>query len=132
VIGRDEVAGWVHRYEAAWRAPGVAALVELFTEDVSYRPSPWARPLNGVSALGGFWESERSGPDEEFVMTSDVVAVEGPVAVVRVAVRYGAPDVRWRDLWVLTFAEDGRCQAFEEWPFAADQPDGHGAGSRPG
>ena len=32
---------------------------------------------------------------------------------------------RWRDLWVLRFDDDGRCRAFEEWPFAPDQPDGH-------
>jgi hypothetical protein len=23
----------------------------------------------------------------------------------------------YRDLWVIRFAEDGRCMAFEEWPF---------------
>jgi hypothetical protein len=33
---------------------------------------------------------------------------------------------RWRDLWVLRFDADGRCTAFEEWPFVPDQPDGHG------
>ncbi len=126
VIGRVEVAEWIERYEAAWRAPGVGALGELFTEDVSYRPSPWAKPLNGLAQLGALWEAERSGSDEAFSMTSDVVALDPPLAVVRVAVRYAAPDVRWRDLWLLTFAEDGRCRTYEEWPFAADQADGHG------
>jgi SnoaL-like domain len=131
VIGRSDVTAWIERYEAAWRAPGVGALAELFTEDVSYRPSPWAKPLNGLDQLGEFWEAERSGPDEDFAMTSHLVAVETPVAVVGVAVRYAEPDVRWRDLWVLTFADDGRCAAFEEWPFAADQSDGHGRDPTP-
>ena len=59
-------------------------------------------------------------------MSSDVLTVDGPNAVVRVMVRYGVGRSRpWRDLWVLRFAQDGRCSSFEEWPFAPDQPDGH-------
>jgi len=43
---------------------------------------------------------------------------------VRVAVDYATGN-RWRDLWVLTLDDAGRCRAFEEWPFAPKQPDGH-------
>ena len=44
----------------------------------------------------------------------------------RVSVEYStAVPGRWRDLWVLEFAADGRCSSFEEWPFAPDQEDGH-------
>lgn len=58
-------------------------------------------------------------------MSSSVVAVEGSRAVVRVNVEYANPTEPWRDLWVLEFAEDGRCSTFEEWPFAPSQDDGH-------
>ena len=62
-------------------------------------------------------------------MRSEVLAVDGDTAVVRVAVDYGDPVTsRWLDLWVVRFDGDGRCQAFEEWPFAPGQPDGHGPG----
>ena len=65
-------------------------------------------------------------PDEAFTFTWELVAVDADTAVVRAAVDYGAPVAsRWRDLWVLAFAADGRCHTFEEWPFAPDQPDGH-------
>ena len=43
----------------------------------------------------------------------------------QVFVEYADPPQPWRDLWVLEFAEDGRCSAFEEWPFAPKQDDGH-------
>lgn len=120
------VERWVSAYERVWRTPGTDALAELFTADVSYLPSPWATALEGLDDLGEFWEAERKGPDEEFALTSEVVAVDGATAVVRVAVDYGQPHLsRWRDLWVLVFADDGRVSAFEEWPFAPDQPDGH-------
>jgi len=58
-----------------------------------------------------------------FRMTSDVIAVDGDTAVVRVEVGYGDP-VRqeYRDLWVLRFAGHGRCAWFEEWPFWPEQP----------
>jgi hypothetical protein len=52
-------------------------------------------------------------------MASEIVAVDGDTAVVRVEVRYQAPTAReFRDLWVIRFGDDGRCRWFEEWPFA--------------
>ena len=64
------------------------------------------------------WEEEREAPDEDFTMTADIVAVDDPAAVVRAEVRYGDPLVQeYRDLWVIRFADDGRCTWFEEWPY---------------
>jgi len=121
---RAVVHDWLGRYEYAWRAPGTAALDGLFTDAVTYVPSPWARPISGLASLRCFWEAARRGPDEGFRMTSEIVSVDGPIAVVRVHVDYDDGQ-RWRDLWVLTLDEDGRCRRFEEWPFAPDQDDGH-------
>ena len=123
---RKDVEQWVADYERVWRTPGTELLAGLFVPDASYVPSPWAHPIEGLAAIERFWEAERDAPDEEFTMSSDVVTVDGSTAVVRVFVEYGAPaSGRWRDLWVLRFAEDGRCSSFEEWPFAPSQPDGH-------
>jgi hypothetical protein len=125
-VERKSVARWVEAYEEAWRALGTDQLGGLFSPDVSYRPSPWKPPLKGLEEVAPFWEASRDGPDEPFVLSSEIVAVDGSTAVVRVSVDYeGADTTRWRDLWVLDFAADGRCAAFEEWPFAPDQPDGH-------
>jgi hypothetical protein len=98
----------------------------LFAPDVVYVPSPWAQPLSGLAALSRFWERERDGPDEVFELISEVVALDGRVAVVRVSVHYeDVTSGRWRDLWVLLFDAHGRCTRFEEWPFAPGQSDGH-------
>lgn len=116
---------WVADYERAWRSPGTDRLVELFTPDASYLVSPWADLIVGLHRLAPWWEAGRDGPDEPFAMGSEVVAVEGDTAVVRVSIDYHQdPPSRWRDLWVTRFAADGRCAAFEEWPFAPGQPDG--------
>ena len=125
-MDRTAVEHWVANYERLWRTAGTDLLAELFAPDASYLPSPWAQPVEGLEAIARFWERERRGADEEFTMSSDVVALDDGTAVVRVFVRYGAAGTRlWRDLWVLRFAADGRCSWFEEWPFAPGQPDGH-------
>jgi hypothetical protein len=75
--------------------------------------------VTGLPAIGEMWEREREGPDEPFTMTSEIVAVDGDTAVARLEVRYHRPtEHEFRDLWVMRFAADGRCRAFEEWPYA--------------
>jgi SnoaL-like domain len=121
-MDRRVVAQWIEGYERLWRTPGTDGLADLFHPDATYLPAPWAPPITGLDELARFWDAERDSPDEDFRMCSDVVVVDGETAVVRVSVDYGAPDGgRWRDLWVIRFAPDGRCSSFEEWPFAPDQ-----------
>jgi ketosteroid isomerase-like protein len=123
---RSDVERWIGDYERLWRSEGTSGLGEIFTEDASYLPSPWGTPVVGSDRLAEFWEAEREGPDEQFAMSSEVVALDGDTAVVRVSVDYGGGSpARWRNLWVLELAADGRCRSFEEWPFAPEQPDGH-------
>jgi len=106
---------WVAGYERAWRAGDLDGVEVLFTEDARYRASPYEASLVGHEAIKGYWLED---DDEVFTVTASPVAVEGRDAVVRLEVRYGDP-VRqeYRDLWVLRFGPDGRCAAFEEWPF---------------
>lgn len=106
--------------------PGTEPLTDLFSPDVSYLPSPWAHPIVGLPRLGQWWDAERDGPDEPFTMTSEIVAIDGDRAAVRIEVTYERDDLaRWRDLWIMRFDTEGRCTQFEEWPFTPDQPDGH-------
>jgi ketosteroid isomerase-like protein len=117
-LSREDVSAWVGEYERAWRLPGTERLRDLFSEDASYRMSPYEEPALGLAAIAELWERERQGPDEEFELTHEVLAVEGEIAVARLEVHYGGPDrLQYRDLWVLRFAPDGRCREFEEWPF---------------
>ena len=124
MVDRVDVQRWIDAYESAWRTTGIGPLRALFVDDVSYTPSPWSAAIHGLDALSRFWENEREGADEQFELSSEIVAVDSPTAVVRVEVEYGDSE-RWRDLWIMTFDADGRCRAFEEWPFTPGQPDGH-------
>jgi uncharacterized protein (TIGR02246 family) len=123
VTDRAAVSRWLAGYEAAWRTPGTAGLADLFTSDATYLQSPYERPLNGLDAIKQMWEAEREGPDEVFTLATDIVAIDGPTAVVRAEVRYGTPlRQEYRDLWVIRLADDGRCTWFEEWPFWPVRP----------
>lgn len=117
-MDRGGVAAWVTAYERAWRSLGTEPLIQIFTSDATYLQGPYHEPVVGLAAITRMWEDEREGPDEVFQLSSEVVAVDGDTAVVRAEVRYGNP-VRqeYRDLWIVRFAADGRCRAFEEWPF---------------
>ncbi|MDO3701338.1 nuclear transport factor 2 family protein [Micromonospora sp. C28SCA-DRY-2] len=117
-MDRGRVVDWLRAYERAWRTPGTEPLATIFTEDASYLQGPYRTPVVGLPAIARMWEAERAGPDEVFDMTSEIVAVDGDTAVARLEVRYGDPvHQEYRDLWIMRFAEDGRCRSFEEWPF---------------
>lgn len=119
-MDRSGVANWIASYERAWRSPGTDTLADLFAPDATYRQAPFRDPVVGLPAIEEMWEAERDGPDETFAMSSELIAVEGDTAVARIDVAYGSGD-RWADLWLIRFGPDGRCVAFEEWPFAAPQ-----------
>ena len=118
-VDHGHVMRWVAGYERLWRTPGVAELGTLFTDDAYYSQGPYEAPVVGLPAIARMWEAERAGAGEEFRMTAEVVSVGGDTAVVRAEVWYGDPvEQEYRDLWVIRFADDGRCAHYEEWPFA--------------
>lgn len=112
---RDELSRWVDAYEAAWRSGD--GVDRLFTPDASYRSAPYLDPYTGIAAIEEFWKRE-TDDGEKFTVDREIVAVEGQTGVVRLEVEYTAPRERhYRDIWIVTLDADGRCTAFEEWPF---------------
>jgi hypothetical protein len=128
MIDRQSVRDWAQAYERAWRTAGTEALDTLFTVDATYQFGPFQPPQRGLDAIRVLWNAERAGPDEAFEMDFHLVAVDDPRAVLRLDVRYGQPNPEhFRNIWVLEFTPDGRCMAFEEWPFSARYPAPHHA-----
>jgi len=121
---------WVAAYERAWRTPGTEPLEALFRPDATYCTAPFRAPHRGLAAIEQMWADGRLDASEAFALEAEPVAIEPPTGVLRIEVRYGPPRARrYRDLWVVTLADDGRCVAFEEWPF---WPPGSGGSCAPG
>ena len=105
---RATVNRWLAAYENAWRTAGSEALAGLFTADATYQQGPYDPPVTGLAAIARMWDAERDGPDEVFTLITGIVALDGPVAVVRAEVHYGDPITQeYRDLWVIRFDGDG-------------------------
>ena len=129
-VDRASLLAWVAMYEKAWRTAGTDLLADLFAPEATYRTAPFEEPYRGLAAIAAMCEAGRDSPDEEFTMSSEIVAVEEDTGVVRLEVRYGDPvEQTYLDLWVVRFDQGGRCLAFEEWPF---WPRGAQGGFHPG
>ena len=122
-MDRKQLNGWLEEYVRLWRTPGTDGLARIFSDDAVYLAGPFEKPVVGLEAIAELWERERRGPDEEFEVESEIVAVEGDTGVARLEVRYGPPTGQvYRDLWVVRLGPDGRCRRFEEWPHWPEQP----------
>jgi hypothetical protein len=124
MVNRGSVREWIAGYERAWRTPDGPeldrALAALFAPQATYSTAPFQPPYRGLEAIAGMWQAERKGPGEPFTMLAEIVAVdaEHDTGVLRLEVHYGQPrDQVYRDLWIVRFDAEGRCDRFEEWPF---------------
>jgi hypothetical protein len=141
-MDRAQLTEWLEGYERAWRTPGTDALAGLFAERASYSTAPYENLHRGLDAIARMWQAERAGPDEEFSMSSEIVAVEGNTGVARVEVHYRRPDEKedrddrqrseYLDLWIVRLDDAGLCVEFEEWPFWPPDQRGAPAAGAPG
>jgi hypothetical protein len=117
-VDRKRLGAWIDLYERAWRSEGTSLLAELFSSTARYKTAPYEKPFEGLPAIAEMWESERESPDEVFEMTHGIVAVESLTGVAKVEVFYGDPVAQeYKDIWIIHFDHEGRCDSFEEWPF---------------
>lgn len=114
-MDHQSVMAWVRAYEDSWRSGDLEAVPRLFTEDIRYRRSPYEPDEVGHDGVRAFWQEDAG---HSFTVEARPVAVDGRAAVVRLMVRYTAPEEQeYCDLWLLRFAVDGRVEDFEEWPY---------------
>ena len=123
---RVRVEQWVARYEEMWRSPGTDGLAAIFAPDATYLVSPWASPIEGLAASPSCGSRKRTGPDEAFTMTTEVLrsTATWPSCGWRSAT--ASPSTHVARPLGDPLRRHGTVRGFEEWPFAPDQPDGHG------
>jgi ketosteroid isomerase-like protein len=124
-MDRAAVEGWLERYGRAWETRDPAAAVELFTEDAEYREKPFDDSMRGHSAIDRYW-SEIPETQRDIAFESEVLAVTEERAIVRwwasyENIRTGEP-TRLDGVFLLEFADDGRCRSLREWWHAYPEP----------
>lgn len=130
-MDRAAVEGWLARYGRAWETMDPGAAVDLFTEDATYRESPFDEVMRGRDAIRAYW-SEVPEFHRDVSFGAEVIAIQDEMAVARwwvslVRAKTGVHS-RFDGVFVLEFDGDGntaRCRSLREW-WHTDPPDAAG------
>ncbi len=114
----DDLDRWLHAYGRAWETLDPEAAVRLFADDVEYHETPFDAPAQGLDGVREYWTSN-TGLQREVAFRYEILAVVGLRGIARWQAGYVRPatGVRARldGVFVLDFAEDGRCRCLREW-----------------
>ncbi|HWJ44007.1 MAG TPA: nuclear transport factor 2 family protein [Gaiellaceae bacterium] len=111
-----DVDGWAERYRRAWEAADDEAAGALFTEDATYRATPFEEPFRGREAIRGYWR-DVTAPQHAVEVRIGRTLVEGDRALVEWWTQMdsdGTP-VTLPGALLLDFAENGLCKALREY-----------------
>jgi hypothetical protein len=109
---------WLNDYVNAWRTYEVAAIGDLFSDDVEYRYHPWDEPVRGRAAVVEDWLEDRDEPDSWSAEYRPWL-VAGDDAVAVGVSRYLGPDQEtvereYHNVFLCRFDAEGRCREFTE------------------
>ncbi|MBA2360657.1 MAG: nuclear transport factor 2 family protein [Actinobacteria bacterium] len=121
-----DVAEWIERYRRAWEQADADAVVELFTENASYRNNIFREPHVGRAAIRAYWE-QATGTQSEIevrfgrpVVESDRVSVEWWTTMDEV----DEGELTLPGCLVLRFSPEGLCEELREyWHFEKGRRD---------
>ena len=125
-----DLAGWVQGYAQAWVTGDVDLLVSLFTEDATYRSSPFRQPFRGHDEIREYGRRCAAAQEGKRVETGapfvdgQRVAVEWWTTMIEdgkevtlpgcLLLRFG-PDRRCSDLREYWHIESGAREPFAGW-----------------
>lgn len=106
-------------YVLAWSSNDEDHIRALFTEDAVYDPQTADGEWHGVDEIVANWQEIDDSEDNwDFEWLPLVETNE--LAVVTGRTHYSDPPASYRNLFVIRFAEDGRCYDFTEWYIEED------------
>jgi len=112
-----QLADWIEGYRRAWVERDPEAAAGLFTEDASYRSSPFReRPNLGREGVLAYW-TRATGSQEDVEVEMGEPLVDGDHVAVEwwTRMRSDGEDVTLVGCLLLRFAPDGRCEDLREY-----------------
>lgn len=111
-----DLEGWIDNYRRAWESGDEELVVGLFTEDASYRSSPFREPHRGHDEIREYWR-RGAGAQRETSVRMGHPFVDGR----RVAVEWWTTmidegrEVTLPGCLLLRLEADGRCSDLREY-----------------
>jgi uncharacterized protein (TIGR02246 family) len=129
-LDRTAVEAWLSRYGRAWETMDPEAAVGLFTEEATYRETPFDEVMRGRAAIRAYW-SEIPEYHDDIAFGFEVLIVQDPLAVAHwwVSLTRVKTGVRSRSdgVFVLDFDQGtGLCRRLREW-WHVDPPSAAGS-----
>jgi uncharacterized protein (TIGR02246 family) len=117
-LSLSAMSEWLDSYGKAWETRNANAAAEIFTEDATYRVTPYEEPHVGKDAVREYWagvtENQRNVQFEH-----QALSVKGDTGIAHWSASFDvAPDgtkVGLDGIFVLEFADDGKCRRLREW-----------------
>jgi len=111
-------AAWLDRYKAAWEQRDPAAAAALFTEQATYRETPYDAPFEGQGAIRNYWTKAVAG-QRDVRFSYDILACCGDRGLCHWHATFAAEPagdtIDLDGIFHCRFAGDGRVATFEEW-----------------
>jgi hypothetical protein len=110
------LADWIEGYRRAWVERDPQAAAALFTEDASYRSSPFVEPNLGQEGVVAYWTRATSTQADVEVEMGEPL-VDGDHAAVEwwTRMRADGDEITLVGCLLLGFAPDGRCEDLREY-----------------
>lgn len=117
-IDERAFANWLDRYRQAWEQRDPAAASALFTEQATYRETPYDPPFEGRAEIEAYWAKAVAG-QRDVRFTSDILACSGDRGISRWHATFNAVEggatIDLDGIFLCRFADDSLVAAFEEW-----------------
>lgn len=114
----DRLGAWLDRFGRAWETRDPELAAALFSEEGSYRETPFAEPLTGADQIRAHWSSlPRAREDIEFTYEILAATESWGIAHWRGSYTLVEPEMRVEIDGILLIALDaeGACRDFREW-----------------
>jgi uncharacterized protein (TIGR02246 family) len=112
------VQAWLAKYEAAWEGRNPDQAAALFTENATYRETPFQEPFKGRAGIRKYW-TDVTADQRSIDFKSDVIAVQGNVGVAHWSATFktasSGDDVQLDGVFVLVFDGSGLVSSLREW-----------------
>jgi hypothetical protein len=110
----ERLDDWMDQYVLAWSSNDSEHIRALFTDEAVYDPQVAGGEWEGIDEIIARWQ-EIDDSEENWDFQWLPLVETDDIAVITGRTNYFEPPATYRNLFVIRFADDGRCYDFTEW-----------------